>query len=82
MTLREYLSLTPEQKEAGVFIQGNRNNGEYKRWHSNDQLYIHYFYKDGNLNGEYKSWYSNGQLWEHFLYENGKKIKDYLKNSN
>jgi len=53
MTLREYLSLTPEEKFNGVFIRGDENDGEFKRWWDNGQFYEHCFYKDGKKIKDY-----------------------------
>ena len=73
----EYLQLTKEQKVKGVFINGDENNGEYKRWHENGQLYAHYFYKNGKRDGEFKSWHENGQLCRNCFYKNGELNGEY-----
>ena len=71
MTTLELLKITDEQKEKGIFIQGNEENGEYKEWWYNGQLFKHCFFKNERLEGEYKRWYSNGQLFIHCFYKNG-----------
>jgi len=55
----------------GLWLNGLEDDGEYKEWHDNGQLWIHSFYKDGKRNGEYKMWYVNGQLYEHSFYKDG-----------
>jgi len=59
MTTLEILKITDEQKQEGIFISGNAENGEYKEWDENGKLYEHCFYKNGKLNGEYKREYIN-----------------------
>jgi antitoxin component YwqK of YwqJK toxin-antitoxin module len=49
MTVLELLSLTDKQKQKGVFISGDKTQGEYKEWHDNGQLRVHCFYKNGNI---------------------------------
>jgi antitoxin component YwqK of YwqJK toxin-antitoxin module len=47
---------------------GNKQ-GEYKRWYSDGQIWVHCYYVDGNSHGEYKEWwYDNGQLFQHCFY--------------
>lgn len=72
MTTNKLLNLTLYEKIRGVFICGNKQNGDYKQWYENNQLYIHCFYKNGRLHGEYKEWYSNGRLHRHCFYKDGK----------
>jgi len=55
--------------------EGDRENGEYKKWYPNGQLWVQCFYKDGVLHGEYKEWYDNGKLSKHHFYKNGQKKK-------
>jgi antitoxin component YwqK of YwqJK toxin-antitoxin module len=77
MTVLELLSLTPEQKEKGVFISGDKTQGEYKEWYSDGQLFMHCFYKNGKREGECKLWRSNGQLFMHCFYKNSVIIEEY-----
>ena len=66
-----------ELKTKGIWFSGIEYEGEYKKWFSNGQLWIHCFCEGDKLHGEYKRWYSDGQLWEHSFYKDGKKIKDF-----
>ena len=63
----------------GVWFSGNPLEGEYRAWHSNGQLYMRCFYKDGKMNGEYRRWRDNGKLITYKLYKNGRVEKVYLK---
>ena len=50
-------------KEVALLYGVDRvDNGEYKQWYDNGQLYIQTTCVKGKLHGEYKSWYNNGQL--------------------
>lgn len=67
-------------KSKGVFFSGVKDEGEYKGWYSDGQLFTHCFYKDGDLDGEKKIWQIVGGKLEFYkLYRKGKVIKDYLK---
>ena len=74
----EYLQLTIKEKVWGVFIRGDKNNGEFKNWWYNRNLSVHCFYKNSKLHGKYKEWYYNGNLVYYCFYKNGEIIKDYL----
>ena len=78
MTTLKYLQLTKYEKAWGVCIRGDKNNGEFKSWNINGNLYEHCFYKNNELHGEYRCWHKNENLNMHCLFENGKVIKDYL----
>ena len=61
-----------------------KKDGEYKMWYrgkdglrDNLQLWIHQYYKEGELEGEYKWWYPNGQLSEQCFYKKGKFEGEY-----
>jgi hypothetical protein len=47
MNIVDLLNLTLEQKTKGVWLSGIEEEGEFKRWHENDQLSHHYFLKNG-----------------------------------
>lgn len=61
-----------------LWFSGKEKEGEYKKWYSNGQLYIHGFYKNGKTNGEYKMWWSDGKIWHHQLHKDGKIVRDFL----
>ncbi|HNQ20216.1 MAG TPA: toxin-antitoxin system YwqK family antitoxin [Bacteroidales bacterium] len=75
--IKELFSKDIQAKMQSNWVWGNRNNGEYKERHSNGQLHIHCFYKDGRNNGEYKEWHSNGQLNIHCFYKDGRRDGEY-----
>lgn len=60
-------------KEEGIWSSGIEDEGEYRRWHDNSQLYQHFFYKDGKIDGEFKQWYHSGILYQHCFYKNDKR---------
>jgi len=79
----DILKLTRQQKNRGIYIIGDKNNGEYKEWYLfSSSLFKHSFYKNGQLHGEYKKYHPNGDLRRYLLYDNGDIIKDYLKDEN
>ena len=49
-----------------------------KIWYKIGQLWVHQFYKNGELHGERKELYKNGKLWMRQLWENGEFIKSLL----
>jgi antitoxin component YwqK of YwqJK toxin-antitoxin module len=58
-----------ELKDKGIWFNGIEVEGEYKKWHSNGQLFINCNYNDKmELKGEYKMWNSDGQLLIHSFY--------------
>jgi len=83
-TVEKLLNLMIEEKESGIYLSnkgkiiiGHYNmpknfTGEYKSWWDNEQLYLHRYYKNGELHGKYKQWHDNGQLWSFCYYKNGK----------
>ncbi len=52
-------------------------NGEYKEWHDNGQLYVQYHYIKDKIYGEYKEWCENGQLSHQTQYIEGKIHGEY-----
>ena len=78
MNLIEFLRLTPEEKEQGVWLSGIEGEGEYIEYWENGILSEHCFYKKGNLHGECKWWWEkNGKLKEHSHYKDGKYHGEY-----
>lgn len=71
-----FTKLGKEQLE--LWFSGEEKEGEYKKWYSNGQIYIHAFYKNGKTHGEYKIWWSDGNIWHHKLLKDGEIVKDYL----
>ena len=61
----------------GLWFSGIKDEGEYKRWHENGELWVYCFYKDGQLHGEYKRWHENGQLWIHTFFKDDKAEGEY-----
>ncbi len=68
-----------EAMANGLWFSGYEGEGEYKVWYNNNKLFVHSFYKNGELDGEFKQWWRNGEFIYHKLYKNGEEIKDYLK---
>ncbi len=52
-----------------------KENGEYKSYWDNRQLYEICTYIDGKKNGEYKSYWENGELIEQSIWKDGEKIE-------
>ena len=52
---------------------GNKQNGEYKEWHENEQLKLRENYKNGNLDGPSEEWYENGHLKTRGDWKNGNR---------
>ena len=50
--------------------------GKYKRYHYNDKLWIHSFYKDGKLQGKYKEYNEDGSLKYTKYFSNDKNVTD------
>lgn len=65
--------------EKGLWFSGYEDEGEYKKWWDNGQLFRQCFYKNGKLHGEYKRWDEDGKLIVHQIYMKNKVIEDYLK---
>jgi len=83
-----------ELKDDGIWFDGIKKIGEFKRWWDNVQLFLHCFYnKEKEIEGEYKLWYDNGQLFihcyrrgvksrintTHYIDESDKRFKDEYK---
>ena len=64
---------------GGLWFSGYSNEGEYKMWHENGQLYKHCFYTGSIRNGEYKLWHDNGQLYKHCFFKDGFEEGEYKK---
>lgn len=79
MISKQKIQKVDKQKLKGRWVVGDKENGEWKCLYINDQLFEHYFHKDGKLNGEYKFFNFIGDLVIHRLYEENKIVKDYLK---
>lgn len=71
-------------KAEGIWFSGVEDEGEFKKWWDNGNLYVHHFSKNNKYYGEYRQWYEHGQLWFHcFFNKNGKKdgeAKKWLEN--
>jgi uncharacterized protein len=52
------------QCRAQAFCRGKKEEGEFKAWHPNGQLWIREFHSDGRPNGQRQVWYENGQIQE------------------
>lgn len=70
----DILTLTSYQKQRGIWLSRISGEGEFKRWHSNGQLYEHSFWKNGEREGECKTFYRSGEILDYYLYENGKIV--------
>jgi antitoxin component YwqK of YwqJK toxin-antitoxin module len=57
------------------FCRGWKYEGERKIWHDNGSLWMHAFYKNGELESR-KIWYSNGQLDCAEIFEEGNLIEE------
>lgn len=57
----KYLSLTLEEKDHGLFIEGNRCNGIWKEWWYNGTLAYYLIIKNGKITKESKSFDSTGK---------------------
>ena len=67
-----------KNKREHYFVDENdKTQGDYKAFHTNDQLCVHTFYLNDKRHGEYKSYYRNGQLREHSFYLNDKRHGEY-----
>ncbi len=53
-------------------LKDGKQEGQYKQWHANGQLWDERTYKDGNQEGQHKQWHANGQLWDERTYKDGK----------
>ena len=54
-----------------------KEEGEFKEYHENEQLWMIYNYVNGKIEGEYKSYYMNGQLYLICNCVNGNKEGEY-----
>ena len=64
-------------KEDGIWFDGKKDKGEYKRWWKNGQLHIHCFYNDeGKRDSVYKEWYDNGELYKHIIFNDGSPLRE------
>jgi len=60
----DILKLTLEKKMNGIFIKGDINDGEWKEWWPNGQLYLHCFIKNHRSEGKVERWHRNGMRME------------------
>ena len=80
--MEKIMKLTEHKNEWRHYFQDENGlkQGEYKRYYSGEQLWIHYFYKDGKRHGECKEYNEDGSLDCKKYYSNGKDVTDmYLK---
>lgn len=62
---------------GGLYFSGYVGEGEYKEWHSNNQLFKHCFFKDGSMIDKCETWFDNGQLYQQFFLKKGMKDGEY-----
>ena len=62
-------------KGAGIYMSGTMGEGEFKLWHPNDQLWLHFWDKENRHEGEYKFWKKDGETYDHRWYENGESMQ-------
>jgi len=78
--IREIFTDLKELKHNGIWFSEKRWEGEFKRWYSNGQLFVHCFYNGKDIfKGEYKRWHENGQLFIYCNYKNNKKVGEYKR---
>jgi MORN repeat protein len=64
-------------RKAYFRLPNKLRHGEAKVWHENGRLWIHSFFKDGQLEGDFKLWYKDGQPYQHSFYKEGKFEGEY-----
>lgn len=65
-------------KEVAIMYKSHyKENGEFKRWYGNGQLYKQYSISNGKFNGEYKEWLENGIINELCNYKEGELDGEY-----
>ena len=64
-------------KKQALIYNTRPENGKYKQWHDNGQLWEECVYKDGKIEGKYKQWHDNGQLSVERVYKDGKNEGKY-----
>ena len=74
---REYYDKEQTIIKSEVFVCNGKEEGEYKSYHYNGQLWEIYNNIDEKRQGEYKSYYSNGQLCGICNYIDGKLKGEY-----
>ena len=77
--IRKIFTNIEKLKYGGIYLYGIEEEGEYKEWHGNGKLFLHCFYKNGELEGEYKSWHENGKLYSHSFYKDGRLNSEYKR---
>jgi len=70
--IRIYYDETKIKLLSKYFIFNGKQEGEYKSYHWNGQLWVICNYKNGAFEGEYRSYHKNGQLHLICNYKNDK----------
>jgi hypothetical protein len=61
------------------FHINGKKNGNYKKYHYNQEIEIDTYYVDNKLNGSYTSYHDNGNIYEICYYQNNIRIGEYKK---
>lgn len=62
MLTSDLLHITKEQMCKGIWVTGDKNNGEFRKWHKDKSIALSFFHKNGKRNGPYFQWYPGNKI--------------------